>query len=236
MARAVSQLQELRHGRVRLALHPLGAGSAPALLHLHALHSSAARLAAPAVDWLGAVFAVDFCGHGRSGWVAGGAYTPELLAGDGDAALARIGPACLAGEGIGAYVALLLAGARPELVPAALLLPGAGLEGGGSLPDFSGRVDPEWAQQASRPISAGAARGESDPLVCALERDARPIDYVEAFAARARHLVLAEDGGLRPAWWEAVARSRSAERVAIGEAWRALKRAAGSEPPPFVPS
>jgi len=227
MARAVSEPQELRHGRVRLALHPLRAGSGPALLHLHALHSSAARLAVPAVDWPGAVFAIDFGGHGRSGWIAGGAYTPELLAGDADAALARIGPACLAGEGIGAYVALLLAGARPELVPAVLLLPGAGLEGGGPLPDFSERPDPEWAERASRPTAARAATGEADPLVCALERDARPVDYAEAFAARARRLVLAEDGGPRPAWWEAVARTRSAERVAIGEAWRALERAAG---------
>jgi len=228
VARAVSEPHELRHGRVRLALHPLRAGAGPALLWLHALHSSAAGLASPTIDWPGAVFAVDFCGHGRSGWIAGGAYTPELLAGDGDAALARVGPACLAGEGIGAYVALLLAGARPELVPAALLLPGAGLEGGGSLPDFSGRMDPEWARQASRPAAAGDAAGEADPLVCALESDARPIDYAEAFAVRARRLVLAEDGGLRPAWWEAVARSRSAERAAVGEAWRALKRAAGS--------
>jgi len=222
----VSGPQALTRGRTRLALHPLRMGSAPHLLRLHALYRGATRLAAPPFEWPGAVFGLDFSGHADSSWVTGGAYTPELLAGDGDAALARIGPAFLAGEGIGAYVALLLAGARPELVPAALLLPGAGLDGGGPLPDFSGRVELEWAEQASRPAARGSA-GEADPLVSALEYDARPVDYAEEFAAHARGLVLAEDGGPRPAWWEAVARSARAQRVALGEAWSALRRAAG---------
>jgi pimeloyl-ACP methyl ester carboxylesterase len=222
----VNEPQALQRGRVRLALHPLRRGSAPRLLRLHALYGSATRLAAPPVDWPGAAFALDFCGHGESGWVVGGAYTPELLAGDADAALARVGPAFLAGEGIGAYVALLLAGARPELVPAALLLPGPGLEGGGPVPDFSGRPELAWAAQASRPGGPGGAAREADPLVCALESDARPVDHAEAFAARARCLVLAEDGGPRPAWWEAAARG-GAQRAAIDAAWQALRGAAG---------
>jgi pimeloyl-ACP methyl ester carboxylesterase len=229
----VSEPQALLRGRVRLALHPLRAGSAPRLLRLHALYASASRLAASPVDWPGATFALDFCGHGASGWVVGGAYTPELLAGDADAALARVGPACLAGEGIGAYVALLLAGARPELVPAALLLPGPGLEGGGPLPDFSGRPELVWAAQASRPRQRGGAMGEADPLVCALESDARPVDYAEVFAARAHRLLLVEDGGPRPAWWEAAARVGVVQRVALDTAWNALRAAGGGDETAF---
>jgi pimeloyl-ACP methyl ester carboxylesterase len=139
--------------------------------------------------------------------------------------LARIGPAFLAGEGIGAYVALLLAGARPDLVPAALLLPGAGLDGAGPVPDFSRRVELEWAEQAARPATKRTG-GRADPLVSALEYDARPIDYAADFAARARGLVLAEDRNPRPPWWQAVARSACAQRVPADEAWHALWRAA----------
>jgi len=223
----VSEAQELRHGRVKLALHPLRSGGEPVLVRLHALGGSASRLASPALDWPGAIFAVDFCGHGRSGWVKGGAYTPELLAGDADAALHRVGPAHLAGEGIGAYVALLLAGARPELVPAALLLPGEGLAGGGPLPDFSASAEPEGAQLLLPTRRPESTAEETDPFVCALERDTRPVDYAEAFAARARRLVLAEDGGVRPPWWEAVAHSAPCRRVPLGEAWREFRREAG---------
>jgi len=223
----VNEVQELRHGRVKLALHLLRSGGTPVLVQLHALGGSAARLASPTLEWPGAVFALDFCGHGGSGWVKGGAYTPELLAGDADAALHRVGPACLAGEGIGAYVALLLAGARPELVPAALLLPGAGLAGGGPLPDFSAGAEPEGAPLLDPPLRPESTVGETDPFVCALERDTRPVDYAEAFAARARRLVLAEDEGARPLWWEAVARSAPSRRVPLAEVWRELRRQAG---------
>src|SRR4030095_14377617 len=110
LARAMTPLPPLRHGRVTLALHALRAAEGGcALLCLHGLHGSSEDLAELAGGWPGPVCALDFAGHGRSAWCRGGVYSPELLAGDADVALARIGTACVAGIGLGAYVALLLA-------------------------------------------------------------------------------------------------------------------------------
>jgi pimeloyl-ACP methyl ester carboxylesterase len=147
--------------------------------------------------WPGPVFALDFSGHGSSGPLRGGAYHPEILAGDADAALAHIGPARLAGAGVGAYVALLLAGGRPDVVPGALLLPGPGLEGGGAAPAPAFDTQARWAD-------LGALLPGSDPAVRRLERDIRPPDYAEAFARAARRLLLSEGDFARPPWWEAV--------------------------------
>src|SRR5690606_8724461 len=86
---------------------------------------------------------------GARGPRPGGAYPPELYAGDVDAALAVVGPCHLAGEGLGAWVCLLVAGARRDLVPATLLLPGAGLAGGGALPGV-GSITPDVVVTAPR--------------------------------------------------------------------------------------
>ena len=51
---------------------------------------------------------------------------------DVDAALAALEPQTLYGEGLGAYIALLTAGARPDRVRGAILADGPGLAGGGS--------------------------------------------------------------------------------------------------------
>jgi len=185
------------HHRVELALHPLRDAPGPALLCLHAVGGSALEFAHAARAWPGPVFALDFAGHGASGRIRGGAYRPEILAGDADAALARIGQASLAGVGVGAYVALLVAGARPDAVPAALLLPGAGLAGGGSAPDPDRDTGEEWRD-------LGPPLPGCDPAVRRLERDLRPPDYAEAFAKGARRLLLAEGDFARPAWWDAV--------------------------------
>jgi pimeloyl-ACP methyl ester carboxylesterase len=185
----------LRHGRVEIELHARRQGPGPALLLLHALGGSAADWG-PEVDvWPGPVHALDFSGHGRSGWVRGGSYAPELLAGDADAALAALGGACLCGAGVGAYVALLVSGARPDAVPAALLLPGAGLDGGGALPDFDAPL------AAGEPLPPGC-----DPALRRLAQDVRPVDYAAPLGESARRLVFAEDGGLRPPWWTAARR------------------------------
>jgi pimeloyl-ACP methyl ester carboxylesterase len=206
----------IRHGRVSIALHELRDAPGPALLCLHAVGGSGEDFREAASAWPGRVFALDFPGHGRSDPLRGGAYHPELLAADADAALARIGPAHLAGVGSGAYAALLLAGGRPGLVAAALLLPGAGLAGGGPAPDFAGDTHARWADLA--PPLPGC-----DPAARRLERDVRPADYAQEFARAARRLLLAEDGAPRPPWWEAARASPSAE-PAPPELSRALVR------------
>jgi len=211
---------------VSIALHALRGGAGRALLCLHALGGRAADWEALADAWPGPVHALDFAGHGASGWVRGGAYSPELLAGDADVALARLGDAWLAGTGLGAWVALLVAGARPAHVAGALLLPGAGLAGAGAQPDPQAELDTAWQRASDAQQPAPAGRTASDPLAVLLESDFRPPDYAEAFAARARRLLLLEDGAPRPPWWEAVAASPRAERVS-GSAAEALVRLAG---------
>jgi pimeloyl-ACP methyl ester carboxylesterase len=192
----------IKHGRVTLELHELAYRSGVPVLFLHALYGSSADWGEAAATWPGAVFALDFAGHGHSESILGGAYYPELLVGDADAALAHIGRAAIVGAGLGAYVALLLAGARRALVPAALLLPGAGLAGGGALPDFQ-REFPKFS------VAKREARA-CDPMVQALDRDVRPVDYAEPFAHAAHRLLLVEDGTPRPPWWEAARHSPSA--------------------------
>jgi pimeloyl-ACP methyl ester carboxylesterase len=215
----------IRHSRVSLALHTLRGGAGRPLLCLHGLRGRAADWQPLADAWPGPVYALDFAGHGGSGWLSGGAYSPELLAGDADLALARLGDAWLAGAGLGAYVALLVAGARPAHVPGALLLPGPGLGGAGALPDPRAEPHPEWRRISDAQQPAPSTRPESDPLLVLLETDFRPPDYAEAFAARARRLLLLEDGGAPPPWWEAVAKSRCTERIS-GSAAEALARLA----------
>lgn len=196
----------LRHARTELELHELSQRDGPALLLLHALGGSSADWSEAAAQWPGRVFALDFSGHGRSQWVRGGVYLAELLAGDADAALAHVGAAAVAGAGVGAYVALLLAGGRPATVPAALLLPGCGLAGGGPRPDFD---RPPLPAVPSPSLPAGC-----DPQLGVLLHDTRPPDYAAHFAAAARCLLLLDDGGERPPWWEAAQRAAVAEVIA----------------------
>jgi len=80
----------LTSGRTEIALHELRADAGPTLLCLHALRGQAADFAELAPAWPGRVLALDFAGHGASGRPRGGSYTPELLAGDVDAALDQI--------------------------------------------------------------------------------------------------------------------------------------------------
>ncbi len=209
---------ELRHGRARLALHRLRAAAGTPLLLLHELAASAAMWEPSAIEWSGPVYALDFCGHGHSTAIAGGGYTPELLAGDADAALAHIGGAVVAGAGIGAYVSLLLSAGRADDVAACLLLPGRGLTGGGAAPDFR-KPKVEFMTTAQRMTGAGC-----DPMVAILEHDVRPPEYVARFAGNARRVVLREDGASRPPWWEALRTLPNAavERGDLNECLRRL--------------
>jgi len=186
----------LKHGHIFLELHELRGGSGLPLLLLHELRRSSADWE-QSLQWLGPVYGLDFCGHGGSGWIDGGGYYPELLAGDADAALAHLGCAAVAGAGLGAYVALMVAGARPASVPAALLLPGAGLEGAGPVPEYDvplPRIDA---------IAAAPANG-FDPFVALLEYFVRPREYACDLADAARRILLVEDVSERPPWWDAL--------------------------------
>jgi len=174
----------LRLSRADLALHHLrvsnGANAAPLLL-LHGLGERAPLTVPPQIaeHWSGPVAALDFLGHGASSRPHGGGYTSEQLMGDGDTALAELGEATVLGRGLGAYIALLLAGARPDLVRGAILADGPGFAGGGSSP--------------SSPLIVGLAPAGSpddpDPFALAeLARDVRPPDYAVTFARQATTL------------------------------------------------
>lgn len=195
----------LTHNRIELALHTLrdaadgGAGERPLLL-LHGLgESSPCEVPAYAADWSGAIVALDFTGHGASTLPAGGGYTAELVMADADIALAHLGGATLVGRGLGAYIALLIAGARPELVHGAVLADGPGLSGGPSVP-------------TSQPVIKLAAVGRTpDPYALVeLGRDLRPPDYAQNFARMSvQHSDLDEPivvtAAFRPEWLAAVA-------------------------------
>lgn len=205
----------IRHGKVTLALHglrPDAAGRALLLLHGRALRSPAtvpARVGA----WPGPIWALDFTGHGASTVPRGGGYSVELLMADADAALAQLGSVTLVGRGLGAYVALLLAGARPQQVRGAVLCDGPGLAGGGPRPVTPAVVRPvEKLEQAPDPFA-----------LLELARDVRPPDYATSFVRQACQLsqldrpisVCAIE---RPEWLAAVVEEPGAAVTTLAEA------------------
>lgn len=191
----------LRHNRVELALHPLRPADGPVLLLLHGLGESSPPTVPVAVaTWPGSVWALDLTGHGRSTVPAGGGYTAEVLMGDADAALSHLGRATVHGRGLGAYVALLLAGARPDAVRGAVLDDGPGLAGGGAAPGSPVLVRiPDDAPSPPDPYA-----------LVELARDVRPPDYATGFVRQVTHLSdldpgIAVSARLRPDWLAAVA-------------------------------
>jgi pimeloyl-ACP methyl ester carboxylesterase len=196
----VTDLRRLPHNRVELALHSLREGDGRPLLLLHGLGERSPK-APPAATaaWPGPVLALDFTGHGASTVPSGGGYSAELLMADVDVILAEIGPATLLARGLGAYIAVLTAGARPELVCGAVLDDGPGLHGGATGPTSS-RVPVAHPTQVAPP----------DPYaLLELSVDVRPPDYAVTYARHA-----AERSGLdrpfavvasaRPPWLAAV--------------------------------
>jgi len=167
----VSGTTFLTHNRVELALHRLRASDGPALLLLHGLGEfSPAAVPSYAADWTGSVYALDFTGHGASTMPLGGGYTAELLMADAAIAVRHLGGATIVGRGLGAYVALLVAGGRPEEVHGAVLADGPGLSGGATVP-------------TSQPVvMATPVDGPPDPYaIIELGRDLRPPDYATTF-------------------------------------------------------
>ena len=134
--------------------------------------------------------------------------------GDVDAALARLGTATLLGRGLGAYVALLVAGARPGGVRGAILCDGPGLAGGGAHPSEVPEL-PRVESRATTPPDSHA--------LAELSSDVRPPDYAERFAVQAARLsglerpvsICARE---RPAWLAAVLEQKGVAEAPLAEA------------------
>ena len=104
------------------------------LLYLHGLGDASPGGPRAARVLAVLVWALDFTGHGASTVPVGGGYSCELLMADADSRAGRAGPSTVYGRGLGGYVALLIAGARPDLVRGAIIDDGPGLTGGGVEP------------------------------------------------------------------------------------------------------
>ena len=190
----------LVHNRIELALHELRAGDGTPLLLLHGLgERSPANEPAFCSGWQGPIYGLDFTGHGMSTMPVGGGYTAEMMLGDADAALTHLGSATVVGRGLGAYVSILLAGARAERVRGAVLTDGPGLSGGPSVP-------------TSQPVfSLAPVAHPPDPYAMVeLGRDLRPPDYSTAFArlavqGSALDAPITVVARFRPEWLKAVA-------------------------------
>lgn len=203
----------ITHNRVKLALHTLRTANGPALLLLHALgEHSADSVPADVAAWPGSIHALDFTGHGASTIPNGGGYTAEVLMGDADMALSMTGPATVLGRGLGAYIAVMVAGARPNLVRGAILADGAGIGGGGDKP----------GALVVRGVPGRATAPDPFALV-ELSSDLRPPEYVARFAELA-----AEHSGLttpiavccrsRPDWLKAVLETKGAKEMELAAA------------------
>lgn len=210
----------LRHHRIDLALHRLTDGQDPPfrpLLLLHGLGERTPATVPDGVEWPGPVFGLDFTGHGRSTVPVGGGYTSEILVGDVDAALERLGQVTILGRGLGAYVALLISAARPAQVVGAVLTDGPGLVGGGVHP---GSPTVPYPAPGSAPVP--------DPFaLLELARDVRPPDYAQTYvrfvverSGLERPLIVA--AVVRPAWLAAVAAEPGVAEAGVSEALASL--------------
>lgn len=212
----------LRHNKVDLALHHLRDASdslARPLLLLHGLGEQTPATAPHWVDrWNGTIAGLDFTGHGASTIPAGGGYTAELLLGDADAALAALvdsspdGKITVLGRGLGAYIALQVAGARATQVHGAIMLDGPGLAGGPTGP----------TSQSFFTLPSGTTAPDPYALV-ELGRDLRPPDYVRSFVQLAIagsdiDEPVAVSSVFRPKWLEAVAEEHGVMTVPVDEA------------------
>lgn len=203
----------IRHNKIDLALHHLTAGTGLPLLMLHGLGEETVAPTEPWDRWDGPVYGLDFTGHGASTVPRGGGYSAELLMSDVDVALAELGPSAVYGRGLGAYVGLLVAGARPDLVMGVVLADGPGLAGGGSGPGSASWFQPADAGQAPDPFALHE-----------LARDIRPPDYVTNFV----HLLMAGSAldspvivtaRTRPSWLDAVVREPGVVTATPSEAF-----------------
>lgn len=211
----MSTTETLTHARAELALHRLRGGEGRGLLMLHGLgEQTPDSVPSPLDPWTGPVYGLDFTGHGQSTLPTGGGYTAEVMMADVDTVLRHVGPMTLYGRGLGAYVGLLAAGARPDLVRGVILADGPGLVGGGIRPGSP------FVLIAASDTHTGAP----DPYALAeLSRDVRPPDYAMTFV---RHAV--ENGELdnpcavctvvRPEWIEGIVGEPGVVECTLSEA------------------
>jgi pimeloyl-ACP methyl ester carboxylesterase len=223
--RSVGRSWTVRHNRISLAVHelrgPTTARARPLLL-LHGLgERSPDRVPTWCDAWPGPVVALDFTGHGDSTVPAGGGYTAEMLLGDADAALGMLNDGgddtvTVLGRGLGAYVALQLAGARASLVHGAILVDGPGLAGGPTGPTSQSFFSLPPSDRAPDPYA-----------LVELGRDLRPPDYATSFvrlavAGSPLDQPVAVCSVFRPPWLDAVAREHGVMDVPLAEALAAF--------------
>lgn len=206
-------MQFLTHNRVRLALHHLREGDGRPLLLLHGLGEQSPAATPRWLDaWGGPVAALDFTGHGASTLPRGGGYSAELLLADADAALHALDSVTLFGRGLGAYIALLLAGARPAEVHGAILHDGPGLLGGAT------------TITSSSPIPLPPFDTPPDPYALReLSHDLRPPDYATHYVRMAREgspidEPIAVTAVVRPPWLSAVVGEAGVATTTLPEA------------------
>jgi pimeloyl-ACP methyl ester carboxylesterase len=173
---SVRTTQTLRHVRVQLALHCLRDTPGPKLLLLHGLAEATPETVPTSVaDWPGSIWGLDFTGHGESQRPRGGGYTCELLMGDVDCALRVLGPSTILGRGLGGYIGLLIAGARPQVVRGLIIADGVGIAGGGTEP-----TTPVIDRPLTAPTDANVSGPDPFALI-ELASDLRPPDYAITF-------------------------------------------------------
>ena len=210
-------VQLLVHGRITLALHTLRPhGVGLPLLLLHALGDCSPQgVPLDLVGWAGPVYALDFTGHGASTPSVGGGYSAEVLMADVDAALDVIGPCTVLGRGLGGYIALLIAGARPLLVRGAIIDDGVGLLGGGAAP---------LSNHMSFAPKIGSRNETPDPYAfLELSTDVRPGDYAATYGRAATEssggsVSIAVVTALRPPWIAAIIEQYGVESLPLSEA------------------
>lgn len=217
----------LRHNRIDLALHELRSAAASPdasvrpLLLLHGLGEATPDVVPAWVEWAGPVFGLDFTGHGRSTVPAGGGYSSETLLADADHAIAALtgddssAAVTVVGRGLGAYVALQLAGARANQVHGAILLDGPGLAGGAT--------GPSSMSYTPLPVDIAGTAPDQYALI-ELSRELRPADYATSFVRLANGgspaaTPIAVCATFRPKWLDAVADAPGVADCSLADAW-----------------
>jgi pimeloyl-ACP methyl ester carboxylesterase len=215
----------LRHNKIDLALHVLrsepldpAVPSRPLLL-LHGLGDRSSESVPSWVEaWPGPIAALDFTGHGASTVPASGGYSPEMLMADVDQALAHLTDGdpertiTVLGRGLGAYVALQIAGARAAQIHGVILTDGPGLAGGPTGPSSQSFFALETDGTAPDPYA-----------LVELGRDLRPGDYAVSFvnlanagAGVSNPITVASS--FRPKWLAAVAESPGVAEASLADA------------------